>query len=67
MNTTTIQAAHALHFASLFHPGRGVSIPCDEAGKVDLDQLTERMKIAYLGARAMMGRDYAYPTVMRVH
>ena len=60
-------ATHELRFASLFHPGRGISIPCDAAGQVDLDSLTERLRNAYLGARAMMGRDYAYPTVQQLH
>ena len=58
---------HELRFASLFHPGRGVVVPCSEGGKVDLDLLTERLRLAYLGARAMIGREYAYPTVQRVH
>ena len=60
-------ATHELRFSSLFHTGRGVSIPCDASGSVNLDALSERMRVAYLCARAMMGRDYAYPTVERVH
>ena len=58
---------HELRFASLFHPGRGVVVPCSESGRVDLDRLTERLRLAYLGARAMVGREYAYPTVQRAH
>jgi hypothetical protein len=58
---------HELRFVSLFHPGRGIAIPCDPSGAVDLDALTERMRNAYLGARAMLGREYAYPTVERAH
>jgi hypothetical protein len=59
--------AHELRFASLFDPGRGVVVPCDAAGHVNLDALTERMRTAYLGARAMVGREYAYPTVQTGH
>ena len=59
--------SHELRFASAYHPGRGVVVPCDEAGCVDLDSLTERLRNAYLGARAMVGRDYLYPTVQRAH
>lgn len=59
--------AHELRFASLFNPGRGVSVPCDSGGHVNLDSLTERLKNAYLAARAMIGREYAFPTVHRVH
>lgn len=59
--------AHELRFVSLFHPGRGVSVPCDPWGNVDLDSLNERLRNAYFGARAMIGREYAFPTVQRVH
>ncbi len=58
---------HELRFTSLCNPGRGLSVPCDSGGHVNLDLLTERLKNAYLGARAMIGREYAYPTVHRVH
>lgn len=72
MSTTTrspqtLAATHELRFVSLFHAGRGVSIPCDASGAVNLDALSERMRLAYLGARAMVGRDYNYPTVERLH
>jgi hypothetical protein len=60
-------SAHELRFTSLFNPGRGVTVPCDSGGHVNLDLLTERLKNAYLGARAMIGREYAYPTVHRAH
>ena len=61
------QLTHELRFDSLYRPGHGVVVPCDPTGKVDLDALTERLKNAYLGARAMMGREYGFPTVRRVH
>lgn len=56
-------ASHLLLFASLFHPGRGVAVPCDAAGVVDLDALPRCMLNAYRGARAMIGREYACPVV----
>jgi hypothetical protein len=59
--------AHQLRFSSLFHPGRGVVVPCDAKGEVDLDTLTERLRNAYLGARAMIGREYTFPTVESRH
>ena len=62
-----VKFSHELRFASLHHPGRGVAVPCDEAGHVDLDSLTERLRNAYLGARAMVGREYLYPTVQLAH
>ena len=30
-----LNASHELRFDSLFHPGRGVSVPCDASGHVD--------------------------------
>ena len=59
--------SHVLRFDSLFHPGRGVAVPCDASGQVDLDTLTERLRNAYLGARAMVGREYACPRVQPAH
>jgi hypothetical protein len=59
--------SHELRFASLFYPGRGISVPCDESGQVDLDSLTERLRVAYFDARALVGLDYAFPRVQRVH
>lgn len=55
---------HELRFVSLFDSGRAVSVPCDAQGGVDLDTLSERMRISYLGARARIGRDFAYPIVL---
>jgi len=55
--------AHLLRFVSLHDRGRGVSVPCDQSGVVDMDSLTERLRVAYLGARAMVGREYSLPTV----
>jgi hypothetical protein len=59
--------SNELRFDSLFHPGRGLAVPCDAAGHVDMDQLTERLRNAYLGARAMVGREYACPRVQPAH
>lgn len=58
--------SHLLRFTSLHDRGRGVSVPCDESGNVDMDSLTDRLRVAYLGARAMVGREYSCPTVQSV-
>ena len=42
-------------------------MPCDESGNVDLDSLTDRLRNAYFGARALVGREYLYPTVHVAH
>ena len=60
-------STHELYFASLHAYGQGIVIPCDAAGLVDLDALPRRMRDVYLGTRAMMGRDYAYPTIRIAH
>jgi hypothetical protein len=52
-----------LRFQSLFHPGRGLSFPCDAQGVVALDALSERARQNYLYARAVVGREYASPAV----
>lgn len=63
----TATCSHLLSFMSLYDRGRSVSVPCDETGNVDLNSLTEGLRITYLGARAMVGRDYSCPTVQIAH
>ncbi len=67
MDTSTNHPSRAarfeLRFDSLFHAGRALSFPCDRAGRVDLDALSERARNNYLFARAATGRDFAWPCV----
>ncbi|MGJ7512619.1 hypothetical protein [Variovorax sp. GT1P44] len=56
-------ARFEIRFRSLFHEGRGFAFPCDAAGHVDLDALSERGRCSYLFARAMVGREFAAPSV----
>ena len=62
MNNST-QIRFELRFQSLFDSGRGFSFPCDPAGQVDLDGLSERARNNYLYARAMVGRELAVPAL----
>lgn len=55
---------YELRFCSLFHPGRALSFRCDAAGVVDMNAMSPRCLQNYLFARGMIGREYAYPTVM---
>jgi hypothetical protein len=55
--------AYLLRFLSRDDRGQDVTVPCDEAGNVDMNALTEHLRNTYLGARAMVGRDYLCPTV----
>jgi len=63
MNSNATQ--FQLRFQSLFDPGRGYAFPCDGRGQVDLDQLSDKARINYLYARAMVGRELAVPAVER--
>ena len=56
---------YELRFRSLFDTGRGYSFPCDAAGHVDLDKLSERARSNYLFARAVVGQELAVPEVHR--
>ncbi|WP_077034323.1 hypothetical protein [Pelomonas sp. KK5] len=55
-----------IRFSSLFNAGHGYAFPCDADGRVDLDSVSERGRVNYMFARAMVGRDYACPVVQAV-
>ena len=52
-------------FASLYNEGRCLVFPCDEDGHVQIDALSDRGRSNYFFARAMLGREYATPRVVR--
>lgn len=54
---------HELRFAHLMDPGRALAFPCDAAGQVDLDRLSERARCNYFFARTVVGRDFACPAI----
>ncbi len=56
-------SGYELRFDSLFVEGRGFVFPCDAAGEVNLDRLSERARVNYLYARAVVGREYRHPAV----
>jgi hypothetical protein len=56
-------ASFEIRFQSLFNEGRALTFPCDEQGHVAMDSLSERARENYLYARAVIGREYAYPLV----
>jgi hypothetical protein len=59
----TLHTGYELRFQSLFAEGRGLAFPCDAAGQVDLDTLSERARCNYFFARSVVGRDFAHPAV----
>ena len=58
-----MNASFEIRFQSLFKEGRALSFPCDEQGHVAMDSLSDRARENYLYARAVIGREYAYPMV----
>ena len=52
------QSAFELRFQSLFDEGRALAFPCDAAGHVELDALSERARSNYFYARTVVGRDF---------
>jgi hypothetical protein len=53
-----------IRFASLFQEGKALAFPCDADGQVDMDSMSERARNNYLFAHAMVGREYASPSVL---
>ncbi|CAG1019678.1 hypothetical protein BURC_04586 [Burkholderiaceae bacterium] len=56
-------ASYELRFQNLFDEGRAYAFPCDARGHVDIDSLSERARLNYLYARAMIGLEVAMPAV----
>ena len=66
MNPKTPEATllgYEIRFQSLFHEGRALTFPCDAEGHVQMDALSDRARDNYLYARAVVGREYATPSV----
>jgi len=55
---------YQLRFQSLFDEGRAYAFPCDALGHVDMDALSDRARQNYLYARAVIGREFAFPAVL---
>ena len=54
---------YELRFRSLFWHGRSWTFPCDAAGHVDMDSMSERARNNYMYARAVIGIEVAPPCV----
>lgn len=57
------QARFELRFEPLRDAGRACSFPCDETGRVNMDELAAHMLNSYLFARAVIGHEFARPRV----
>jgi len=63
MNASQASTGWELRFDALFDGRRGFAFPCTAAGHVNMDALSDRALNNYLYARAMMGREVAWPNV----
>ena len=61
--TVQSHCTHLLRFRPLHRAGSGLAFPCDGAGQVPLDDLSDQLRTEYLYARAVMGREYSRPSV----
>lgn len=57
-------ANYELRFESLHDAGRAYVFPCDAAGHVDMDALTDAARENYLFARIVVGHDVSNPAVI---
>ena len=62
--TSPANTCFELRFESLFHPGRALAFPCDARGCVELDGLSDPARCNYFYARAVVGREFATPSVV---
>ena len=60
---TASEQSFQLWFLSLSGAGPSLCFPCDVGGTVALDELSEQGRCKYLYARAVVGREFAWPVV----
>lgn len=61
---STFVAHYQLVYSST-HGGRSFVFPCDAAGTVELNMLSDHARYNYLLARALVGGNFHAPTVRR--
>jgi hypothetical protein len=57
---------YELRFTGLFNKGRGYAFPCDATGHVDIARFTDRVRLSYLSALAVVGKELSCPMVALV-
>ena len=57
---------YELRYRSLFAIGRALAFPCNVQGEVPIDDLSAHALNNYLYARAVVGLEYAVPSVQLV-
>ena len=56
--------AYELRFQSLHDAERAYAFPCDAAGHVDMDALSDMARENYFFARTVVGHDFCAPAVI---
>jgi hypothetical protein len=56
-----------LRFFSLSPRASDLAIPCDANGAVDIDRLSDALRLRYLFARKVIGLEFRRPTVCAVN
>ncbi len=67
MNAPPMVSPEPAHYESRFQSlfaGRAYAFPCDVAGRVDMDALSDTARENYLYARAVVGREFSIPAVI---
>jgi hypothetical protein len=64
MLATLKAGSYELRFRSLLDRKCAYAFPCDSAGVVDMDTLSERARHNYLYARAVVGCELSIPAVL---
>jgi hypothetical protein len=59
----TQKIRYELRFTGLSDRRRDYAFPCDEAGRVDIDKLTDRSRMNYFYARTVVGKELSAPVV----
>ena len=62
-STTFANLAFELHFEPLVDKQSPLNFPCDAAGRVDLDELGDRLRCDYLFAHTLIGRQFEMPVI----
>jgi hypothetical protein len=57
------EARYELRFTGLSSRRREYAFPCDAAGHVDIDELTDRGRTNYFYARTVVGKELSAPVV----
>jgi hypothetical protein len=57
---------YELRFAGASNEKRGYAFPCDQTGRVDIDELTDLDRTNYFYARTVIGKELSAPTVVPV-